>query len=345
MRTEPRDILTVAPEALARWLEELGQPAYRLDQVLDWIYRRAATSFETMSNLPPRLRAALGEVFLLSSVRQAGRRRSADGAAEKFLFDLADGERIESVALCERGRYTFCVSSQAGCALGCRFCATGAAGFARNLTAGEILGQVMALRRATGALRNIVFMGMGEPLLNLEAVLPALEALTDPRRFALGARRITVSTAGITPGIRRLAGARVRPNLALSLNSPFGAQRSDLMPVNRRYPLAEVLAACRDYGARTGRRLLLEYVLIGGVNISPEAAHAVARQARSLGALVNLIALNPVRGCGFAPPTGREVTRFRRLLEAEDTRVTQRFRRGAEIAAGCGQLKGTHRGR
>ena len=345
MPEQRRDILATSPDDLARWLHERGEPAYRLAQILEWIFRRGVESFQTMTSLPLELRRALDDGFALPSLRCAGRRRSDDGATEKFLFELGDGGRIESVRLSDGGRCTFCISSQAGCALGCRFCATGAMGPGRNLSTGEILGQVAALRRAAGALRNVVFMGMGEPLLNLDAVSASLEALTDPRRFALGARRITVSTAGVTPGIRRLAEAPAPPNLALSLNTPFDDQRSELMPVNRKYPLSEVLEACREYAARTGRRLLFEYVLIGGLNTSAKAARALGRLARDLHALVNLIALNPVAGCDYAPPTRAEIAEFRSILESEHVGVTQRFRRGSEIAAGCGQLAGGHRDR
>jgi 23S rRNA (adenine2503-C2)-methyltransferase len=271
-----------------------------------------------------------------------GRLRSGDGASGKLVLALEDGEEIESVWMRDGQRRTFCISSQAGCALGCTFCATGAAGFGRNLKLGEILGQVMSLARAEGWPANIVVMGMGEPLLNLDAVVPALESLSDPQRFGLGVRRITVSTAGVTPAIWELSRCSVRPNLALSLNSPFNAQRSELMPVNRRYPLSGVLKACKAYGESSGRHVLFEYLLLGGVNTSPPAACAVARLAREAGAWVNLIPFNPVPGCGFHPPERQEVQRFRAALEERGVRVTERFRRGRDILAACGQLRGKH---
>ncbi len=189
---------------------------------------------------------------------------------------------------------------------------------------------------------NVVFMGMGEPLLNLDAVLPALEALTDERRFALGARRITVSTAGIPAGIHRLAASHTRPSLALSLNSPFDGQRSALMPINRRYPLAAVLDACEAYAERTGRRLLLEYVVLGNTNTSAPAARGVRDIAERLGAAVNLIPFNPVEGCEHKPPRHDEMERFRAIVGEHGVTVTQRFRRGRDIAAACGQLRGRH---
>jgi 23S rRNA (adenine2503-C2)-methyltransferase len=342
MPETPQDILEVNADALAQWLKAEGQPAYRLGQVLDWVYREFVESFAAMTNLPLPLRARLAEAYGMYRPREVGRLRSHDGASEKFLFALEDGEQIESVWMDDGGRTTFCISSQAGCALNCRFCATGAAGFGRNLKAKEILGQVTALARAKGRPSSIVFMGMGEPLLNLKAVVPALESLADPQRFGIGARRITVSTAGVTPAIAELAVCPVRPNLALSLNSPYDAQRSQLMPINRKHPLAGVLSACEDYAAITGRRLVLEYVLLGGTNTSPQAARDVAEIARKLRALVNLIELNPVAGCGFRPPSREETTEFRRVLTESGVQVTQRFRRGRDITAACGQLTGRH---
>jgi 23S rRNA (adenine2503-C2)-methyltransferase len=338
MPPERRHMLAVSPELLGGWLGERGQPSYRLGQVLDWVWRKRAQSFDEMSNLPLDLRTALAVEFTVGRPTTAESVTSRDGRTGKLLLELADGERVECVRMVEDRRVALCVSSQAGCGLGCRFCATGAAGAGRDLTSHEMLGQVLCLADSAWP-ANIVLMGMGEPLLNVDAVLEFVAALTDPRRGALGARRITVSTAGITPGIRTLAESGLRPNLALSLNSPFDEQRSELMPVNRRHPLREVLAACREYGAATGRRLLLEYVLMAGVNDSPEAARAVARVATRMHALVNLIPLNPVEGIPFRPPDTPGVKRFRAGLESAGAQVTERYRRGRDIAAGCGQLR------
>jgi len=339
--TKPH-ILATPPATLAAWLEKAGEPAYRLGQVLHWVYREYATTFNEMTNLPASLRERLAETLACGGLVLRERCTSPAGTTEKFLFELHDGEQIESVVMVEADRASFCISTQAGCALGCAFCATGAMGFARDLTAPEILGQVLFLSRARGRPHTIVFMGMGEPLLNLDALIFTLEALTDPSRFGLGLRHITVSTAGITPGILRLAAAPVRPNLALSLNSPFHDQRSELMPVNRKYPLAEVLKACDEYARASGRRLMLEYVLISGVNTSPDAARALASIARQYRALVNLIVFNPVAESPYRSPSPDEVQRFRAALKARGAKVTQRFRRGQEIAAGCGQLRGRH---
>jgi len=341
--TERRHILDVTPDELAEWLAAGEQPRYRLAQILEWAYGRRVDSFDAMSNLPADLRERLAESFRIEGPSEVERLTSEDGATGKLLLELDDGERIECVWMNDDGRHTFCISSQAGCPLGCVFCATGAGGFRRNLTVAEILGQVMALARATGELRNIVFMGMGEPLLNLAAVIPSLEALADERRFGLGARRLTVSTAGIPVGIHALAAFGVRPNLALSLNSPFDEQRRELMPVGATHPLAEVLDACGNYARVTGRRILIECVLLGGVNTSAEAAEAVAGIARDLKALVNLIPFNRVEGAAFREPTRDETAEFKAVLEAKGVGVTERYRRGRDIAAACGQLRGGHR--
>ena len=339
---ERQHILDVSPDGLAKWLAASGQPGYRLGQILEWTYARCVNSFDAMTNLPADLRQALGESFRIDALRERDRLTSEDGATGKLLFELDDGEQIESVWMNDEGRHTFCISSQAGCQLGCVFCATGAGGFGRNLATAEILGQVAALARLTGELRNVVFMGMGEPLLNVEAVIPALEALVDDRRFGLGARRLTVSTAGITPGIGELAACGVRPNLALSLNSPFDEQRRELMPVAAKWPLEGVLGACADYAEKTGRRIALEYVLLGGANTSTVAAGALAKIARGLAALVNLIPYNNAGVPGLRQPAKEEVARFRAVLEDRGVEVAERFRRGRDIAAACGQLRGKH---
>ncbi len=342
MTTERSCILDLAPEAVAEWLRPTGEPAYRLGQILEWTCRRWAGSFAAMTDLPAPLRGRLEESFVLVPLTEIDRRVSADEATGKILFQLRDGEEIETVWMDDGGRFTFCISSQAGCALGCRFCSTGAGGFGRSLSTGEILGQVVALARRTGRLGNIVFMGMGEPLLNTEAVIPALEALADKRRFGLSPRRVTVSTAGIPAGIDQLRQCAVHPNLALSLNSPFDEQRSELMPVNRRYPLDQVLDACAAYAHATGRRMSIEYVLVGGVNTGAAAASAVAEIARRLHALVNVISFNSVPDCGLHGPTQEEVSRFKTALEGRGVAVTERYRRGRDIAAACGQLRGKH---
>ncbi len=335
-----QDLLNVSPASLADWLHAKGQPAFRVEQILEWVYRVRVLSFEEMTNVPLHLRAELEADYRLTSLKIVATRTSRDGETGKLLFELDDGERVEGVWMNDEDRFTFCVSSQAGCPLDCRFCATGQLGFSRDLTAGEILGQVTALARETGDLRNIVFMGMGEPLLNLDAVIPALQALTDERCFGLGERRITVSTSGIVPGIGRLATSPASPNLALSLNSPFNEQRNNIMPVNKSNQLKDVLQACRLYASQTGRRVSLEYVMLRGVNTSVACARALTDLAADLDAMVNLIALNPFPGCIFTSPTRDEITRFRAALVRRGINVTQRYKRGRDIGAACGQLRG-----
>ena len=331
-------LLLLSPERVSAWLQESGAPPYRAGQLLEWVYAKRAASFDDMRNLPKPLRDALAAAFVLDPLACVHVASADRGATRKFLFELTDGARIESVSMRDGDRHTFCISSQVGCALGCVFCATGAMGFTRDLDTAEILGQVRWLAREAGALRNIVFMGMGEPLLNLDALLPALEALTDEKRFALGGRRITVSTVGIPDGIDALAAFAVHPNLALSLNSPFDDQRGELMPIARRHSLKDVLAACRRYGAASGRRLFIEFVLIGGVNTSRRAARELGRIARDLGAAVNLIQHNPIAGSDMAAPTRAESGLFAGILRDEKIEVTERFRRGRDIRAACGQL-------
>jgi len=331
-------ITEVSPDDLAAWFAENGHPRYRCKQLLDWIYVKRVASFDAMGNLPAALRASLTETFQICCLEEVGRACSADGETDKFVFQLVDGHRIESVLMRGRKRATFCISTQVGCGMGCRICATGVGGLKRNLRVGEILDQVLTLARTAGEIGNVVFMGMGEPLANLANLLPALDALVDKQRFALGARRITVSTAGLVPGIRKLAQAAVQPNLALSLNSPFDKQRNSIMPINRKHPLANVVDACEEYGEKTGRRIALEYVMLAGENTSMEAACEVARIARRLSALVNLIAFNPVPGSRYVSPKSNEIFAFRKILEERGINVTQRFRRGRDIGAGCGQL-------
>ncbi len=340
MSTSRRHILDLTPDELAAWLDEEGAPAYRLSQIQRWMHVALVETFDEMSNLPAGLRQRLRESFTIDCLEVIRVLTADDGGTRKFLSSLHDGEVVESVAMEDAGRRTLCVSSQAGCGLGCRFCATGSLGLRRDLSTGEILAQVSTMTRLAGAPRNIVFMGMGEPLMNIDAVIAALERLTDPSCFGMSARRIAVSTVGIVPGIRQLIAASVRPSLALSLNSPFEEQRRELMPISRRYPLSEVLPACADYAKVSGRSLMLEYVLLSGVNTSPETARALAKIASTHRGVVNLIAFNPVQGCDFRSPTPQEISGFRRVLESRGIEVSQRYRRGGEIAAGCGQLAG-----
>jgi 23S rRNA (adenine2503-C2)-methyltransferase len=313
-----------------------GFEAYRGNQVARRLWHTPAATFADMSELPASLRDLLDQHFIMPRLAVAARQRSTDGT-EKFLFRLTDGEAIETVAIPEERRLTLCISSQAGCALRCAFCATGAMGFARNLAAWEIAAQVREMVLLPEALRptNVVFMGMGEPLMNWRAVDVALTVLNDPNGLGIGARHITVSTVGVLPGIQALAARPEQFRLAISIHAPSDALRQQLMPINTKYPLAEVIATARQFV----RRVTFEYVLLGGVNDRPEHATALARLAADCGAFVNLIPLHPGGGQGFTPSTSRATGAFSRALRARGVEVALRKSRGVDISAACGQLR------
>ena len=333
-----RNILDWSVSELRTEMVRAGLPSYRANQVLGWIFKRLATGFEQMTNMPKAERVLLAERFSLRLPLVVKTAVSSTDDTRKFLMKLEDGATIESVLMTDRGRATLCVSSQVGCALGCAFCATGQMGFQRNLTTGEIVGEVLVAEREKH-LSNLVFMGMGEPLLNLDNVLKAIGILTDADGLAMSPRRVTVSTSGILEGIERLRNSGAGVNLALSLNSPFDEERRRLMPMGRRCSVEDLAAACEVYAAETGREVSLEYVMFSGVNTTARHAQAVARLAAQIPAKVNLIVFNTVRGSGFKSPEREEVHRFRDMLVAHRARVTIRYRRGRDIAAGCGQLR------
>jgi 23S rRNA (adenine2503-C2)-methyltransferase len=325
-----------AEQALATFLAERGEPAYRARQIMAHLWRRPVAGFAAMTDLSQGLRAALSEHFVLPRLELAARQRSSDGT-EKFLFRLADGQEIETVAIPDAKRVTLCVSSQAGCALQCAFCATGAMGFARNLTPFEIAGQVRELALLDPPVRatNIVFMGMGEPLMNWKAVDPALTILNDTMGFGIGARHVTVSTVGVLPGIEALARRPEQFRLALSIHAPSDELRRSLMPVNVKYPLADVMQAA----GRFARRVTFEYVMLDGVNDRATHARALAALARACGAFVNLIPLHP-GGAGSFRGTPRDgIRRFAATLKRQGVEVAIRRSRGLDIAAACGQLR------
>ena len=327
---------------LAERLEGLGVPGYRADQLYTWIYRKRERDAHNMSNLPGPLRRELGSVCDLA-LPATSVHRSADGSTHKFVLRLFDGARVESVSMSTEKRTTLCVSSQVGCALMCRFCATGLMGLQRNLRADEIVAQVVIMGDALGwedDRFNIVFMGMGEPLANLPAVSEAIRILHDKRGLNIGARRITVSTSGLVPQIGELAAMGLQIGLAVSLHATTDELRSQLMPVNKRWPLAELLQAARDYGETVGRRVTLEYTLLGGVNDSPEDADRLARFARALPSKVNIIPYNPVPGLSWKRPSPEMIEAFAARLYPHAPAVTVRNTMGGEIWAACGQLGG-----
>jgi len=331
--------------ALAAWFVALGEKPFRATQVLKWIYQQGCDDFERMTNLSRELRSRLAAVACIEAPTVADAQVSADGS-RKWLLQLADGNRIETVYIPEDDRATLCVSSQVGCSLNCSFCSTAQQGFARNLTTAEIIGQVwraaVELARDPAAPRpvsNVVLMGMGEPLLNLDQVVPAMNLMQDDFAFGLSKRRVTLSTAGVVPGLHELA-RRADVSLALSLHAPNDALRSELVPLNRKYPIAEVLAACRDYVGDGRRRVTIEYVMLDGVNDLDEHARALVRLLREVPAKVNLIPFNPFPNTRYRRSSPARIDRFRAILNDAGIVTITRRTRGDDIDAACGQLAG-----
>ena len=339
----------LTPDELATWVEARGEPSYRARQIAEAVWTDGGlTDAAAMRTLPVPLRDAIEASFELDTVADTEIRLADGGQTEKALHRLDDGALIESVLMHyparggSRERHTLCISSQAGCAVGCPFCATGELGFGRDLTVAEIVDQARHAQRRLAVdgrrLTNIVFMGMGEPLLNLDRVLEAVEALNDPRRFGLGARHITVSTSGVVPGIRRLTALGPQFTLAVSLHAGRDALRDVLVPLNRRWPVAEVVAAARDHGRATGRRISYEVTMIGGVNDTPDDARAIADLLRGDHAHVNLIPMNPVAHTPWTASPMPVIEAFAATLREAGIGTTIRRNRGQEVGAACGQL-------
>jgi 23S rRNA (adenine2503-C2)-methyltransferase len=324
------------PDELEELVVSLGQPAYRGRQIFEWIHRHGVLDPSEMTNLPVPLRERLA----VTRAEEVRRLTSSDGLTSKLLLRLYDGQEIESVEMRTiDGRKTICVSSQAGCAMGCVFCVTGQFGFARNLDAGEIVEQVLRFSTPARPVTNVVFMGMGEPLANYDETVLAIRLLTHPDGLHLGARRITVSTAGVVPAMRRLATERLQVGLAISLHSPRDVLRSELMPINRRWPIEEVLAAADDYVERTGRRVSYEYTLMSGVNDTDALADDLAALLHGRLAHVNLIPLNPTEDASLVAPSANRALAFERRLRQAGIAATIRVNRGRDILAACGQLR------
>ncbi len=356
------DLLALTLPQLQQWLMERGEPVFRAKQVYSWLYQQLVTDFASMTNLPQVLRTRLAEEACIGPMVVRSELHSKDDRTRKILLEFADGKLIESVLMLypplgeSSARATVCVSSQAGCAFGCTFCATGQMGFDRHLTAGEIVAQVLYFARELRAapwsavglpgsqpidhVTNIVLMGMGEPLHNYENVLQALRILNSPEGFNLGARHMTVSTVGLVPAIRKLSQEPLQVNLAISLHAPTDELRGQTMPINRKYPLQELLAACKDYIAATGRQVTFEYVLIAGVNDTPTYAHQLGQLLAPLKqfAHVNCIPVNAT-DASYRPSGPDAIRTFRDILREHGVSNSVRAERGDDIAAACGQLR------
>ncbi len=356
------DLLALSLPQLQQWLVERGEAAFRAKQIYQWLYKQLVSDFAAMSNLPQALRQRLTNEATLGPLIVRSEQHSKDDRTRKILLELADGKLIESVLMLypalgeSSARATVCVSSQAGCAYGCTFCATGQMGFDRHLSAGEIVAQVLYFARELRAapwtaaglpgsnaidhITNIVLMGMGEPLHNYDNVLQALRILNSPDGFNLGARHMTVSTVGLVPAIRKLSQEHLQVNLAISLHAPTDELRGQTMPVNRKYPIAELIAACQDYIAATGRQVTFEYVLLSGVNDTPSHAHLLGELLAPLKqfAHVNCIPVNAT-SAGYRPPGPDAIRTFRAILQEHNVSNSVRAERGDDIAAACGQLR------
>jgi 23S rRNA (adenine2503-C2)-methyltransferase len=344
--TETRTVLVGLSRAqLREWVSEtLNEPAYRGTQLAQWVYEKAAVDFSAMTDLPAAMRARLNEIAVVSPNAISAVQRSQDGTV-KCLLRLADGNEVECVLLPYEDRVSVCLSTQVGCAMGCRFCATAQGGYTRNLTAGEIVDQLLHLQRLSERrITHAVLMGMGEPLLNFENMLTALRLIHD--EVGISYRRITVSTVGIVPKIYALAEQNLPITLAVSLHAPDDETRAKIMPVNRKWGVDTLIQAACDYFEQTRRRITFEYLLLRGVNDTPAHAQQLASKLKGVPCLVNLIPFNYVpTPDGFQRPEAARVRRFRAILDAAGIETTQRVERGHDIDAACGQLRGRHLGK
>jgi 23S rRNA (adenine2503-C2)-methyltransferase len=334
-------LLDPTSTALDDWLAERGEPKYRGGQIRQWVFQKRAESFEDMSSLPKAMRGALAESFEMWTTTVARHQQDPDGT-EKLLFTLADGNQIESVLLRDGIRRTICISTQVGCAMGCVFCASGLDGVERNLTTGEIVEQILRLARLLPVeerLSHIVVMGMGEPLANVDNLLPALDMASSDEGLAISARRITISTVGLPPAIKRLARDKIPYHLAVSLHAADDELRNRLVKVNRNIGLTAILDAADQYFNATGRRITFEYVMLAGENDGREHATRLAKRLAGRNALVNLIPYNPVAGLPYGTPSRNAVYRFSSILTDAGINAQVRERKGSRIDAACGQLR------
>ncbi len=334
------DLANLERPALESALDSRGHKRFHARQVFRWIYRHGVTDIDAMTDLSRDLRATLASDFTLTTPVLTQREISVDGT-EKFLLRLADGRHIESVFIPDTPAMTFCISTQVGCAMACAFCLTGKMGLVRNLTAGEIVGQVRVLADAVHMRNkpfNVVLMGMGEPLHNYDETMRTLRILADEHGFDMSARRITLSTVGLLPALERLATEEVMPNLAISLHAPTDLQRGELVPINTKYGVAEIIDACRRFPLKRRRRITFEYVLLAGVNDSPQDARKLAKLVAGVKSKVNLIPLNAAAGIPFERPSDEVIDRFAKIVADHGVMVSVRKSRGRDIRAACGQL-------
>jgi 23S rRNA (adenine2503-C2)-methyltransferase len=337
------DIKDLSKDQLTQWLRKQGQPSFRADQLLRWLYLHQIDRFEGMTNLGKPLQSALSATFVNARLGLEEKNRSSDGCL-KFLFRLQDGQHIESVLIPEKDHFTLCVSSQVGCNQGCKFCMTAKTGFVRNLSAGEIISQVRDLQQFVKdngemALTNIVFMGMGEPLANLENVVQSIDVITNGDwGLKISGRRVTVSTAGLVPKMRAL-GENTRVNLAVSLNAADDDTRTRLMPINRKHPIAQLMAACRAYPLPTRRKITFEYILMKGINDRIADAQRLVKLLRPVKSKINLIPFNEHPGSEFQRPEPNTIDRFKEFLAAHHYTAIVRHSKGQDIGAACGQLR------
>ncbi len=350
-QAEKWDLRSMQLNEMTALLKEMGQPAFRAKQLFSWIHEKQVNEISQMHNLGKQLLATLEQHCNITSMRLEQRQISKDGT-EKFLFQLADGHYIECVLMRYRGdmskqRNTLCISSQVGCAMGCTFCATGQSGFVRNLTVGEILSQVYEVNRLlqqegdTLPVGNVVFMGMGEPLLNLHHVLKAIYLLNDPQGQQIGIRRMTVSTCGVVPKMMELADEKLDIVLAVSLHAPNDEQRSNVMPVNNSYPLVKLMEACCYYQKQTKNRITFEYALIAGLNDQPEHVQQLWQLLKGLDCHLNIIPVNPVANtAAFSRPDKKQVAAFVKALQQAGLKASVREEKGTDIDGACGQLRG-----
>ncbi len=336
-------LLDLTFNELSKLPEAYGSEPFRAGQIFEWVYKKFAGSFDEMTDLPSKFRDKLKEEIEFTHLEPQIDLLSSDGWTRKILFNLPDGNQVETVLMGYEKRRTVCISTQAGCGLGCTFCATGQAGLQRNITAGEIVDQVLffdrVLYKKDEKLTNLVFMGMGEPFANYKEVMKSIKILTDPAGYNFGARRITISTVGLVPMIEKFTDEHSQVNLAISLHAATNELRETMLPVNKKYPLELLVPACREYTQKTRRRISFEWALINKINDTPEQARLLKRLLKGMLCHVNLIPLNPTKGYDGRESSRENIRKFREILDKAGIPNTLRIRRGIDIHAGCGQLR------